>query len=216
MSRTLRRLIPSPAMIVALVALVMSLGSSAYALVVTGENIINNSVTGKDIRDTSVTGKDIRDTSVTRKDIRKRSLRGRKFELDSVGGRAIKESRLATVPSATSAGGLDMWVVVREDGTALRGRGGPVAGNPPSAVRTSAVTPPSTRTSAGNYLVTFGHDVSGCSLQATIVSPGTVHVASGEIIVARSPSNKVVQVRTGNGLTLGNQSDRPFQLAAIC
>ena len=32
MSRRFRRLIPSPAMIVALVALVISLGSSAYAL----------------------------------------------------------------------------------------------------------------------------------------------------------------------------------------
>ena len=205
MSRTLRRLIPSPAMIVALVALVMSLGGSAYATLMNGAS------------SPPIPGGLIEDNSLRGKKIRTHSLHGFDLHKGSVGGRAIKESTLETVPSATSAGGLDMWVVVTEDGTALRGRGGPVAGNPPSAVRTSTVTPPSTQsTSPGNYLVTFGHDVSRCSLQATIVSPGTVHVASGQIIVARSPSNNVVQVRTGNGLTLGNESDRPFQLAAIC
>ena len=50
MPRTLRRLLPSPAMVVALIALVMSLGGSAYALVITGKTIRNNTVTGKDIR----------------------------------------------------------------------------------------------------------------------------------------------------------------------
>jgi hypothetical protein len=64
MSRTLRRLIPSPAMIVALVALVVSLGSSGYAQrfvpAITGGDIANNSVTGADIRNTSLTRKDIR------------------------------------------------------------------------------------------------------------------------------------------------------------
>ncbi len=51
MSRSIRRLIPSPAMIVAIVALVMSLGGSAYALVITGKSIRNNTVTGKDIEE---------------------------------------------------------------------------------------------------------------------------------------------------------------------
>jgi hypothetical protein len=211
MSRTLRRLIPSPAMIVALVALVVALGTSGYAQIVPV-------ITGGNIRNNSVTSKDIRDTSLTRKDIRKRSLRGRKFELNSVGGRAIKESRLETVPSARSAGGLDLWAVVEEDGTTLRGRGGPVAGNAPSAVQMSAGNPPSAvQTSPGNYDVTFGADVSSCSIQATIVSPDKdIHVDSGQIIVARSSSNNAVHVRTGNGLTLNEESDRPFQIAAIC
>jgi len=95
MSESLRRLIPSPAMIVAIVALVMSLGGSAYALVITGKSIRNNTVTGKDIRTHSLRGQDIR--------------------ADSVGGGAIRESTLATVPAAglaTSSAGLDLWAVV--------------------------------------------------------------------------------------------------------
>ena len=50
MVRRVRRFMPSPAMVVALTALVTSLGGSAYALVVTGKTIRNNSVTGFDIR----------------------------------------------------------------------------------------------------------------------------------------------------------------------
>jgi hypothetical protein len=113
MSRILRRLVPSPAMIVALVALVMSLGGSAYALVITGKSIRNNSVTGKDIR--------------------KHSLRGHDLRGDSVGGGAIRESSLGIVPGAVnagSAGGLDLWAVVNSDGVLIRGKGG--AGDPAS------------------------------------------------------------------------------------
>ena len=74
MPRTLRRLLPSPAMVVALIALVLSLGGSAYALVITGASIRNNTVTGKDIR--------------------KHSLRGHDLRADSVGGGAVKETSL--------------------------------------------------------------------------------------------------------------------------
>jgi peptidoglycan/LPS O-acetylase OafA/YrhL len=59
MTRRLRRLLPSSAMVVALTALVLSLGGSAYALVVTGKTIRNNSVTGADIRQRSLTGNDV-------------------------------------------------------------------------------------------------------------------------------------------------------------
>ena len=39
-----RRLMPSPAMVVALIALFMALGGSAYALVITGASIKNGTV----------------------------------------------------------------------------------------------------------------------------------------------------------------------------
>jgi hypothetical protein len=113
MSRTLRRLIPSPAMIVALVALVMSLGSSAYALGV-------------------ITGQDIQDNSVTGTDIHERSLRGHDLRKNSVGRLAINESRLRSVHSAK---GLKFWAVVDSDGDFMRGHGLVDAGD--KAVHTS-------------------------------------------------------------------------------
>ena len=100
MSRTLRRLIPSPAMIVALVALVMSLGSSAYALVM-------------------ITGDQIQDGSVTGDDIQERSLRGHDLKKNSVGRLAINESRLRSV----RAKGVRFWAVVNESGVIVGGKG---------------------------------------------------------------------------------------------
>ena len=189
MSRILRRLIPSPAMVVALAALVMSLGGSAYALVITGKSIRNNSVTGKDIRNRSLTGSDIK--------------------RDRLGGGSIKESSLGAVPSAVSAlnagtaGGLGTWAVVNNDGIAVRGRG-------------LAPGDPAGRTSTGIYHVIFNRDVRGCAYEATQGSPGTtVPVLPSQISVSAHPTNpNAVRVRTAN--EAGTVADRAFHLAVIC
>ena len=107
MSRTLRRLIPSPAMIVALVALVMSLGSSAYAL---------GLITSEEIQDDDVTGVDIKE----------RSLHGHDLRKNSVGRLAINESRLRSV----RAKGLRFWAVVAQNGSLDRGEGLAEIANP--------------------------------------------------------------------------------------
>jgi hypothetical protein len=97
-----RRLLPSPAMVVAVVALIMSLGGSAYALVVTGKQIRNNSVTAKDIRQRSLTGNDVR--------------------RDKLGGTSIKESSLGPVGTAFIAHGGARYAVVNGGGQLVRGR----------------------------------------------------------------------------------------------
>jgi hypothetical protein len=102
MVRRVRRFMPSPAMVVALTALVMSLGGSAYALVVTGKTIRNNSVTGFDIRQRSLTGNDIK--------------------RDKIGGGSVKESSLGVVPSALLAHGSARFAVVNGGGQIVRGR----------------------------------------------------------------------------------------------
>jgi hypothetical protein len=98
----LRRLLPSPSMVVAMVALVMSLGGSAYALVVTGKQIRNGSVTAKDIRNRSLTGNDVR--------------------ANKLGGRSIKESSLGPVGTALVAHGGARFAVVNGGGQLVRGR----------------------------------------------------------------------------------------------
>ncbi len=66
---------PSPALIVALVALFVALGGVGYAAVtVSGKNIKNNSVTTKDIKNNSLRGKDIKNNSLRGKDIRNKSI----------------------------------------------------------------------------------------------------------------------------------------------
>lgn len=102
MSRWVRRLVPSPAMVVALVALFVAMGGSAYALVVTGKQIRNNTVTGKDIRTRSLTGNDIKG--------------------DSVGGGAVKESTLGLVNAAALSIGSARYAVINGSGQLVRGR----------------------------------------------------------------------------------------------
>ena len=65
MSRILRRR-PSPSMIVSLIALFVALGGSAYALTVTGGQVVNGSLTGKDIRKNSLTGRQIRESKLSK------------------------------------------------------------------------------------------------------------------------------------------------------
>jgi hypothetical protein len=99
----IRRLIPSPAMAVALLALFMAMGGSAYALVVTSGSIKNNTIRSQDVRNGGLVGKDVR--------------------ANGLGGRAIKESTLETVPGAFIAHGSAHFAVVNAGGQQVRARG---------------------------------------------------------------------------------------------
>jgi hypothetical protein len=90
-------------MAVALVALFMAMGGSAYALVVTSGSIKNNTIRSVDVRNGGLLGKDVR--------------------RDGLGGRAIKESSLATVPAALVAEGSTHFAVVNAAGQQVRARG---------------------------------------------------------------------------------------------
>ena len=61
MSRRLRRLVPSPAMVVALVALFVALGGVSYGVAsgyIDSREIKNNSIQSKDVRNGTLTGTD--------------------------------------------------------------------------------------------------------------------------------------------------------------
>jgi hypothetical protein len=81
----------SYANVVATLALFIAVGGSSYAALRIGS---------REIRDNSVRSVDVRNNAITRRDVRNRSLRARDLGLDSLGGRVIKESRLARVPDA--------------------------------------------------------------------------------------------------------------------
>ena len=90
-------------MSVALLALFMAMGGSAYALVVTSGSIKNNTIRSVDVRNGGLLGKD--------------------FRKDGVGGGAIKESTLGIVPGALVANGSNRFAVVNAGGQQVRGRG---------------------------------------------------------------------------------------------
>jgi len=84
MKRFLRR--PSPAMVVATVALFVSLGGVSYG-VATG----------------SIDSREIKDGSIRNRDFKDGTLRGNEAKRDGFGGGAIKESSLGKVKAASSA-----------------------------------------------------------------------------------------------------------------
>jgi hypothetical protein len=167
-------------MAVALLALFMAMGGSAYALVVTSGSIKNNTIRSQDVHNGGLLGKD--------------------FRKDGVGGGAIKESTLSTVPGAFVAAGSAHFAVVNAGGQAVRSRG-----------ITSAA-----RTAEGRYQVVFDGDVRGCAYYATVGGPtAAAPPDNGQITVSSLASNvNGVDIRTtGAG---GNDANKPFHLLVLC
>jgi hypothetical protein len=72
---------PSPAMVVAMVALFVALGGGAAAgIVITGADIQNGSITSVDIKNGTVQGRDIKNNSVLSRDIRNGQLKETDFD----------------------------------------------------------------------------------------------------------------------------------------
>lgn len=101
MRRFIRR--PSPAMVVACIALFMAMGGVSYGLAtgaIDSREIKNNTVRGKDVRNGTLTGRDVK--------------------RDALGGQSISEASLGVVPFAET---LSHSAVVSSGGQFIRGRG---------------------------------------------------------------------------------------------
>ncbi len=108
MNFRLRR--PSPALVIACVALFASLGGVSYGFAtgeIDGREIKNGAVTNKDIRNGTVVTKDLRNNEVRGADIRNSTIGGRDVAFNTLGGNDIKESTLAKVPDADNVDGVD-------------------------------------------------------------------------------------------------------------
>jgi hypothetical protein len=165
MKRRLRA--PSPAMVVALIALFVSLGGSAYAVATIGsDDIINGSIRNRDFKDGT--------------------LRGQEAKREGFGGGAIKESsldatRIKQVPSSVIADGVTRHAVISNVGATVRSRG----------------TTSSAQTGTGEYEVVFDRDVRGCVYSATLGDESAAGPGNGQISVTSAATNvNGVRVRT--------------------
>jgi hypothetical protein len=110
---------PSPAMIIALIALFVSLSGVSYGVAtgfIDSREIKNNEVRSLDIRNNEVRTRDLRNNEVRGIDIRNSTVQSRDIAINAVQGEDVKEDTLAKVPSAlladsattaTSAGSAD-------------------------------------------------------------------------------------------------------------
>jgi hypothetical protein len=150
---------PSPALVIACLALFAALGGVAYAAA-------------------TIRSSDIVDGSIRNRDFKDGTLRGQEAKRNGFGGGAIKESSLdagalGKVDNAGTADGLVHQAVVTDTGTLGRNRGA-----------TSA-----TRAAAGQYQVVFDANVTECTYFATLGDPAAGAPPAGEIAVGSLAGN---------------------------
>jgi hypothetical protein len=98
--------LPSPALVIACVALFVSLGGVSYGVAtgsIDSREIKNNTVRSKDVRNNTLRTFDIRNNEVRGFDVRNSTIQGRDVAFNTLTGSDISESSLGKVPSATAA-----------------------------------------------------------------------------------------------------------------
>ena len=97
---------PSPALVIACIALFVSLSGVSYGVAtgfIDSREIKNNSIVSRDVRNNTMRTFDIRNNEVRGFDIRNSSVQGRDLAFNTVTGADVNESSLGKVPSATAA-----------------------------------------------------------------------------------------------------------------
>jgi hypothetical protein len=87
---------PSPAMVVALIALFVAMGGVSYGLA-------TGSVDSREIKDNTIRTKDIRNGHVRTRDVRNNNLRGEDILDNTLTGTDVDEGTLGAVPNAINA-----------------------------------------------------------------------------------------------------------------
>ena len=97
---------PSPALVIAMMALFISLSGVAYGVAtgsIDSRELKNNDVRSRDLRNNDIRTKDLRNNEVRGIDLRNSTVQGRDVALNTLTGDDVNESRLGKVPSAASA-----------------------------------------------------------------------------------------------------------------
>lgn len=97
---------PSPALVISMVALFVSLSGVSYGVAtgfIDSREIRNNEIRSIDIRNNEVRTRDLRNNEVRGIDIRNSTVQGRDIALNTVTGEDVKEDTLQKVPSALLA-----------------------------------------------------------------------------------------------------------------
>jgi hypothetical protein len=189
--RALRALIerrPSPALVVACVALFVALAGTGVAAVVV--LVPKDSVGTAQIRNSAVISSKVKDHSLNAKDFAKGQI--------PAGPAGATGAAGAVGPAGPIGPGISTWAIVKSNGTLDKASG------------VTTVT----RKSVGVYDVAFAIDVTNCSLVASAGTDTAGTTTRGSIAnFNRTKTPTIVEVTTSTGTTA---ADRAFSLAAIC
>jgi hypothetical protein len=179
---------PSPALVVACVALFVALAGTGVAAV---EVLVpKDSVGTAQIRNSAVISSKVKDHSLNAKDFAKGQI--------PAGPAGATGAAGAVGPAGPVGPGISTWAIVKSNGTLDKASG------------VTTVT----RKSVGVYDVAFAIDVTNCSLVTSAGTDTAGTTTRGSIAnFNRTKTPTIVEVTTSTGTTA---ADRAFSLAAIC
>ncbi len=201
----MRRLLcqrPSPAMIVALLALFVALGGSSYAAMKIGARgiktgavgaraIANNSIRSADIRNGTIRGTDVRSNSLTNADIDNRKLR------------ALTATRAASATDADMLDGLDSAAFTR---TSCASQSGAIKG---------VLTVNASATFSGTFTPVSGYNCSGRSVEARRLSMGRYEVRFNGSPVTQAVATAIVTGFKADMVSVTNQGPGLFTVFVL-
>jgi hypothetical protein len=198
MTRWVRR--PSPALVIACLALAVALGGTGVAAV--SQLVPRNSVGTAQIRDNAVTRAKIRNNAINSAKVANRSLLAVDFARNQLpAGPAGPQGEAGPAGPAGPVGPAGsvtrLTAVVNSSGSLARSQGTTSAG----------------RLSEGSFEVIFNQNISACTYVATPGSPAGSPLPVGQIAVGTQTPNSVL-VRTRD--SAGALTDLSFHLIVVC
>jgi hypothetical protein len=219
MTRLLSRR-PSPAMIVALLALFVALGGSSYAAVKIGARdiqrgavgtraIANNSIRSADIHDATVSGADVKDDSLTNADIDNTNLSAKSAETAARATTATTATSASTASNAANADnagkldGLDSTDFTRPTCTSQTGA--------LKGIVTIAASP----AFSGTFTAVPGYNCSGQSVEARRLSMGRYEVRFNGSPATQAVATAIVTSIKTDMVSVTNQSPGLFTVYVL-
>ena len=211
---------PSPALIVALLALFVALGGSSYAAVKIGARdiqrgavgtraIANNSIRSGDIRNAAVSGADVRDDSLTNADIDNTKLSAKSAE---TAARAITATSASTASNATRADNADN--AGKLDGLDSTDFTRPACTSQTGALK-GAVTIAASPAFSGAFTAVSGYNCSGQSIEARRLSMGRYEVRFNGTPATQAVATAVVTSIKADMVSVTNQSPGLFTVYVL-
>jgi hypothetical protein len=196
---------PSPALVVASIALLAALSGTGIAAVA---NVPNNSVSTSKIKNNAVTAPKIASNAVQSAKIAGNAVNSSKIANGSIQPADLSSAAKTAGPQGApgpvgptgpaGAAATALWAVVDQNGTLVRNKGAASA----------------QRNATGQYQVIFNQDVTGCSYQVT---PGGLLIIQFREVSAAQLANVAAGVRVdiANATATAN-TDSAFSLAVFC
>ena len=185
---------PSPAMVVASIALLAALGGTGVAAVanvpdnsVGTAKIKNNAVTAAKIAGNAANSAKIANNAVTSSEIKNATIQPADLSAAARAARPTGEPGPAGPSGPAGAAATALWASVDQNGTLVRNKGAASA----------------QRNGTGSYQVVFNQDVTGYAYLASSRPPGTgvflAEVAAGQLPNVAAGVRVAVANITGNG-----------------